>query len=157
MLSFSPFSDCSSNIITAPFKSAGNMASSAGSAVVARIQMVGEKVRQAYTKPSLLTNSHLTGGVPTTTTTSTQQQQQQQPQQQTQQPGDGGGGGGGGEGLPRPGHSRGGSDQFSMSQSLVLPGSSGAAATAEGGGGLMSHSEHQYMQVRSPKDPFREF
>ena len=35
-------------------KSAGSMASSAGSAVVARIQMVGEKVRQAYTKPSLL-------------------------------------------------------------------------------------------------------
>jgi len=50
------FFTCSSNIITAPFKSAGNMASSAGSAVVARIQMVGEKVRQAYNKPSILNN-----------------------------------------------------------------------------------------------------
>ena len=34
------------------------MASSAGSAMVARIQMVGEKVRQAYTKPSLLGNRY---------------------------------------------------------------------------------------------------
>ena len=52
----------SNNIITAPFKSAGSMASSAGSAVVARIQMVGEKVRQAYTKPSLLSSMSATGG-----------------------------------------------------------------------------------------------
>lgn len=107
----------SSNIITAPFKSAGSMASSAGSAVVARIQMVGEKVRQAYTKPSLL--STVTGMASQTASATA---------------------------VPSVVIGTNENNQHQMTQSLVIGHSSSGGDLHAPGGSLMSHSEHQYVQ-----------
>ncbi len=92
------------------------MASSAGSAVVARIQMVGEKVRQAYTKPSLL--STVTGMASQTASATA---------------------------VPSVVIGNNENNQHQMTQSLVIGHSSGGDLHAPGGS-LMSHSEHQYVQ-----------